>query len=98
MEQGIWRIRTNQGLRDLYKDVDVVADIKNRRLEWTGHVVRMDHGRAVKKMVESKPEGRRRMGRPRLRWLQAVEKISMGDGGYKIVTEGSGQRRIGICN
>jgi len=45
-----------------------------------------------------KPEGRRRMGRPRLRWLQGVEKRCMGGEGYKIVTEGSGQRRIGICD
>jgi hypothetical protein len=35
----------------------------------------MDHGRVVKKIFESKLEGRRRrMGRPRLRWLQDVEK------------------------
>jgi hypothetical protein len=28
----------------------------------------------VKKIFESKPEGRRRMGRPRLRWLEDAEK------------------------
>jgi hypothetical protein len=28
----------------------------------------------VKKMCESKPEGRRRTGRPRLRWLEDVER------------------------
>jgi hypothetical protein len=27
----------------------MVADIKNKRLEWIGHLVRVDHGRAVKK-------------------------------------------------
>jgi hypothetical protein len=32
------------------------------------------HGRAVKKIFDSKPEGRTRMGRPRLRWLEDVEK------------------------
>jgi len=32
----------------------------------------MDHGSAVKKITESKPEGSWRMERPRLRWLQAV--------------------------
>jgi hypothetical protein len=26
-------------------------------------------------IFESKPEGRRRMGRPRLRWLEDVEKV-----------------------
>jgi hypothetical protein len=41
-EQGTWRIRTNPELRVLYKYLDIVADIKKKRLEWTGHVVRMD--------------------------------------------------------
>ena len=48
--------------------------IKEKRLEWTGHVVRMNHGRKIKKIFESKPEGSRRRGRPRLRWLEGVER------------------------
>ena len=39
--QGIWRIRTNQELRELYKDLDIIADINKKRLEWIGHVVRL---------------------------------------------------------
>jgi hypothetical protein len=35
----------------------------------------MEHGRIVKKTFEGKPEGSRRTGRPRLRWLEDVEKI-----------------------
>jgi hypothetical protein len=27
----------------------------------------------IKKIFEGKPEGRRRIGRPRLRWLEAIE-------------------------
>jgi len=38
----------------------IVSDIKEKRLEWTGHVVRMDQGRAFKKIFESKPEVSRR--------------------------------------
>jgi len=34
----------------------------------------MDQGRVVKKIPESKPEGRKRMGSPRLRWLEDAEK------------------------
>jgi hypothetical protein len=34
----------------------------------------MGHGRIVKKTFEGKPERRRRIGRPRLRWLEDVEK------------------------
>ena len=45
IEQGIWIVRTNQELRELCKDLDVVADIEKKRLEWIGHVVRMDQVR-----------------------------------------------------
>jgi hypothetical protein len=34
----------------------------------------MDNGSEVKKTLESKPEGCRRRGRPRLRWLEDTEK------------------------
>jgi hypothetical protein len=47
---GVWRIRTYQELRELYKDPDIVADIKQKRLEWFAHVVRMDQGTTVKKI------------------------------------------------
>jgi hypothetical protein len=40
-------------LRELYKDLHIVADIKKKRLEWIGHVVRMDQGRTVKKILET---------------------------------------------
>ena len=33
-----------------------------------------DQGRIVTKTFESKPEGSRRRGRPRLRWLDVMEK------------------------
>jgi hypothetical protein len=33
VEQGMWKIRTNQELRELYKDLDIVADIEKKRLE-----------------------------------------------------------------
>jgi hypothetical protein len=73
VEEEIWKIRTDQELRELYKELDIVADTKKKRLEWTGHVLRMDQGRTVK-ILESKPEGSRRWGRPRMRWLEGVEK------------------------
>jgi hypothetical protein len=48
----------------------IVEDVKNKRLEWIGHIVKMEHGRIFK---ESKTERRRRMGRKRLRGLIDVE-------------------------
>jgi hypothetical protein len=37
IDQGIWRKSINQELRELYKYVDTVVDLKNI-LEWVGHV------------------------------------------------------------
>jgi hypothetical protein len=74
VEQGMWRIRTNQKLGELYKNLDTVADIKKKRFEWMGHVARMDQGRTVKEVSESKAEGSRRRVRPRLRWMEDVQK------------------------
>jgi hypothetical protein len=56
-----------------YKAPDIVNVIKIRRLEWLGHVVRMNETRYVKKIFEGKLEGRRCRGRPRLRWINDVE-------------------------
>jgi hypothetical protein len=65
--QGIWRTGTDWELRELCKDVDIVAGIKLKSLEWIGHVVGMDQGRTVKKVFGSKPERSGRRGRHRLR-------------------------------
>jgi hypothetical protein len=34
VEQGMWRIRTNEELRVLYNYLDIVANIKKNGLEW----------------------------------------------------------------
>jgi hypothetical protein len=41
-EQGMWIMRTNEEVGELYKDLNVVTDIKKKRLEWIGHAVRME--------------------------------------------------------
>jgi hypothetical protein len=66
--------KNTQKLWELYKNLKIAADIKNKRLEWIGHAVRMDQGRRVKKIFGSKLAGSRRRGRPRLRWLDDAEK------------------------
>ena len=72
-ENGQWRIKTNEELRTKYKSPDIVTVIKIRRLEWLGHVSRMNETRSVVKIFEGKLQGRRGRGRPRLRWINNVE-------------------------
>jgi hypothetical protein len=68
-----WRIRTNKELQDQYRSADIVTSIRVRRLEWAGHTVRMDDERMEKREFLGNPGGRRKPGRPRLRWLDCVE-------------------------
>jgi len=70
VEQGMWRIRSNHELRELGKDLNKITNIQKKKLEWIEHVVRMDQGRTVKKILENKPEESRRRENPILRWLE----------------------------
>jgi hypothetical protein len=57
---GCWRIKMNQEIYNNFKSPNIVTVFKVRRLEWFGHVVRMDGARIVKKFLEGKPGGRRK--------------------------------------
>jgi hypothetical protein len=49
-----WRIKTNLELITKYKSQDILTVIKIRRLEWLGHVIRMNETSSVKKIFEGK--------------------------------------------
>jgi hypothetical protein len=68
-----WRIRTNKELQYKYRSADIVTSTKVKRLEWAGHVVRMDDERMVKCVFLTNPGGRRKPGITRLRWLNCVK-------------------------
>ena len=55
-KNGQWRIKTNEELRTKYISQDTVTVIKIRRLEWLGHVSRMNETGSVKKIFEGKLE------------------------------------------
>ena len=44
------------------------------RLQWEGHAERMADDRLPKRAAELREEGRRRRGRPRLRWEDCVKR------------------------
>jgi uncharacterized Fe-S cluster-containing radical SAM superfamily enzyme len=54
-----WRIHTNKELQDQYRSADIVTFIEVTRLEWAGHVVKMDDERMVKRVFLENPGGRR---------------------------------------
>ena len=47
-KNGQWRIKTNAELITKYKSQDIVTVIKIRRLEWLGHVIRMNETMSLK--------------------------------------------------
>ena len=69
---GEWRRLHNEELNDLYCSPSIVRVIKSRRMRWAGHVARMGEEREVYRVVVGKPEGRRRLGRPRSRWVDNI--------------------------
>jgi hypothetical protein len=55
----------------LYGELELVADVKNRRLQCLGHVVRMED-RVPKKILHQHPGDRRKPDRLRKRWLDDI--------------------------
>jgi hypothetical protein len=58
----------NDELHSLYSSPNIVRVIKSRRMRWAGHVARMGEGRGVYRILIGRPEGKRPLRRPRLRW------------------------------
>ncbi|KAJ4439765.1 hypothetical protein ANN_07893 [Periplaneta americana] len=58
--------------RNELQQAPVVEQIERKQLNWFGHLVRMGDERKVKEVFESRVEGKRRRGRPRIEWEQYV--------------------------
>jgi hypothetical protein len=58
-----------------YPDTNIISDIKTRILEWLGHVVRMGDFRLPKKILNTKLDKKRKIGRPKLDGLMTSKLI-----------------------
>ena len=56
----------------MYGEPDIVTYIKSGRLQWAGHLIRMEDERSAKRAFQSNPGGNRLRGRPRARWEDNV--------------------------
>jgi hypothetical protein len=68
------RKRCNHELYNLYNDVEIYKITKISRMKWAGHVLGMNDEQPTKKLMLGKPDGTRRRGRPKLRWIDGLEK------------------------
>jgi hypothetical protein len=69
-------------LNDLYSSPNIIRVIKSRRMRWAGHVAHMGEGRNAYWILVGRPEGRRPLGRPRLRWEDNI-KIDLQEVGWR---------------
>ena len=65
--KGIWRKQYNYELYDKLNEPNIVNYIKVKRLAWAGHLMHMNNYKTIKKICNAKPDGVRRVGRPKLR-------------------------------
>jgi len=63
----------NNKLYSLYKEPKIVENIKIRRLEWEGHIIRMEEERIPKKVLNGNFHTTRSVGRPRTRWADVLQ-------------------------
>jgi hypothetical protein len=74
IENGIWRIKTNQELDEIMKRKNIINFIRAQRLIWLGYIERMQSTRMVKTIFFWKPISRRPIGRQKTRWVDDVRK------------------------
>jgi hypothetical protein len=65
---GEWRRLHNEELHAQYSSTNIIRAIKSRRMRWAGHVTRMGNKRGVYRIFVGTPDGKRPLGRRRLRW------------------------------
>jgi hypothetical protein len=70
---GEWRKLHNGELHNLYSSLDIIRQIKSRRMRWAGHVAHMGEGRNVCRVLVGKPKGERQLGKPSHRWEDGVK-------------------------
>jgi len=74
---GRWLPRWNSELYCLYKEPNIVEDIKIGRLGWAGHIIRMEEERIPKKVLNGNFYTTRPVGRPRIGWADMVQRDAL---------------------
>jgi len=60
-------------MMEVKEDPDIIDIIERKRLQWYGHVKRMQEKRLPKLIMEWIPEERRKRGPPRKTWMEGVQ-------------------------
>ncbi|PSN52381.1 hypothetical protein C0J52_06725, partial [Blattella germanica] len=63
-----------------FLEPNVIAIIKNDRLRWAGHIIRLEDLRPAKRVLLNNPGGQEYRGRPRARWEDDMEEDARREG------------------
>jgi hypothetical protein len=69
-------VRYNKEIYTLYGDPELSTVIKLRRLQWGGHVQRMESQSVPRMVIASQMFGKRPEGKPKKRWTDAMKEDS----------------------
>ena len=72
-EEGGYRRRHNQEIRELTGQIKLQNEVIVRRLRYAGHCSRMGDDRVPKRILNGQVQGRRPLGRPRYRWNDNIK-------------------------
>ena len=72
LDDGYWRIKTNQEINDILEGQNILGFIKKQRPNLLDHVERMAEDDNVQKIKKWKPMSKRPIGRPKIRWEDDV--------------------------
>jgi hypothetical protein len=90
-----WHSKTsNKDLLKKSKCKNIVGEIKQRRMRWLGHVMRMAPSRIPKVTLHWTPPGKRKRGRPRTTWrriiISELEEMGFSVGQARYITKDRG--------
>jgi len=68
LDDGYWRIKTNQEINDILEGQNILGFIKKQRPNLLDHVERMAEDDNVQKIKKWKPMSKRPIGRPKICW------------------------------
>jgi hypothetical protein len=85
----------NEEVNVLYSSSNIVQVMKSRKMRWAGHVARMGERRGVYRVLVGKPERKRPLGIPRIRWEDNIKmdlrKVGCGGMDWIELSQGKGQ-------
>ena len=70
---GEWRKLHNEELNDLYSSPNIIWVIKSRRIRWAEQVACMGERRGAYRVLVGKPEGKKKLARPKHRWEDNIK-------------------------